>query len=68
MDIKVRGCDTKLTVEGDTIVLRIKGTDAKDEVAALKKLKEWAFVKEPKKDSLGHVTMREERAPVSIIT
>ncbi len=45
MDIKVRGADAALTVEDDALVLRIKGLAVKDEVEALKKMKEWGFVK-----------------------
>ena len=45
MDIKVRGADAALTVEDGALVLRIKGLAVKDEAEALKKMKEWQFVK-----------------------
>ncbi len=53
MSIKIRGCEATLTVEDDNaggkaIVLRILGGNVKDDVEALKKLREWGFVKSDK--------------------
>jgi hypothetical protein len=47
MNIKVRGCDAELSVEASKLVLKID-VPVKDEVEALKKMKEWQFVKADK--------------------
>ncbi len=47
MDIQVRGCPTTLSVEASMIILKIS-VPVKDEAEALKKLKEWGFVRETK--------------------
>ncbi len=52
MNLKVRGCEAILEVEDDTsgkaIKLWIRGSNVKDEVEALKKLKEWGFIQKDK--------------------
>ena len=58
MSIKVRGCEATLTVEDDpsgkAIVLKILGSNVKDDVEALKKLREWGFVKSDKPNLGSH--------------
>lgn len=54
MDIKVRGAEAALTVEDGALVLRIKGLAVKDEAEALKKMKEWQFVKADKPNVGSH--------------
>ena len=54
MDIKVRGAEAALTVEDGALVLRIKGLAVKDEAEALKKMKEWQFVKVDKPNVGSH--------------
>ncbi len=59
MSIKVRGCEATLTVEDDAaggkaMILRILGANIKDDVEALKKLREWGFVKSDKPNLGSH--------------
>ena len=59
MSIRVRGCEATLTVEDDAsggkaMVLRILGSNVKDDVEALKKLREWGFVKSDKPNLGSH--------------
>jgi hypothetical protein len=53
MDVKVRGCDATLTVDPTGMVmLHMLIPDMKDEVTALKKMKEWGIVR-PDKPNTG---------------